>query len=168
VLCSGEAAINLKRGLLRAWVVIAVAWIGLIGWREYTRKPWNWDWGRVPIQTTGECWDRLAKWPDGQAFTQWDTFADEIDSPINIEINRSKHAWAADSILERNRWAAAIREKLRECQAAAPVMERVSLKAVHIWSSLENSLPIILLPPIALLIAGYIIGWVVRGFRAQA
>ena len=58
---------NWRRGLLRAWVVIALAWVGLVGWHEYAAKPWNWDWG---LTRSGECWDRFAKWPDGKPFQE--------------------------------------------------------------------------------------------------
>jgi hypothetical protein len=153
--------INLKRGLLRAWVVIAVAWIGLMGWHEYTETSWI-------ICTDGECWDRLAKWPDGQPFDGWDIYFDQVDTPENIDSNQKKHAWAPDQIPERNRWVAATRQKLRECEATAPIIRRLSVMLTRIRSSLKDSLLIILLPPFALLIAGYVIGWVVRGFRAQA
>jgi hypothetical protein len=139
-----------------------------MGWREHTEKPWNWDWGKVPIRTEGECWDRLAKWPDGQPLTEWDALADEVNTPSNVEINKSKRAWAADSIPERNRWAATTRQKLKDCEAVAPIKQRLSLKVIRIWSSLEDSLPVILGPPFALLIAGYMIAWVAQGFRAQA
>jgi hypothetical protein len=134
-----------------------------MGWHEYTSTSWKWDY----IRTEGECWDRLAKWPDGQPFDEWDLFDRLVDTPSNVEILKNKRAWAADSIPERNRWAEVIRQKLRECEDAAPIMRRVSVKLTRIWSSLKDSLPIILLPPFALVIAGYVIGWVVRGFRAQ-
>jgi hypothetical protein len=151
---AGNAMINLKRGLLRAWVVIAVAWIGLTGWRENTQKHWDWDW-TSGIYTKGECWDRIAKWPDGQPFNKWDVFNPHPINPPpeDAEINRKRRDWVEATL-----------QKLRECEAAAPV----SVKLTRIWPSVRDSLPIILLPPFALLIAGYIIGWVVRGFRAQA
>jgi hypothetical protein len=152
--------IDLKRGLLRAWVVIAVAWIGLTGWST--------QWGFVPFgfHLGGECWDRLAKWPDGQSFTEWEVF-DEVDTPSNVEINKKRGAWAAESIPERSRWAEVTRQKLIDCEATAPLKRRL-LKVSDIWSSLQGSLPLIFLPPFALLIAGYIIGWVAQGFRARA
>jgi hypothetical protein len=68
----------------------------------------------------------------------------------------------------KNRWRAQIRQKLSDCEAAAPIMQRTSLKVSDIWSRVKGSLPIIFLPPFALLIAGYIIGWVAQGFRARA
>jgi hypothetical protein len=155
----GHVMINLKRGLLRGWAVIAVVWIGLAGWREYTEKPWNWDWYYGSVRTEGECWDRLAKWPDGQPLSGREVYGDFWDKKLST-----------DSNMERNRWAEAIRQKLLECEAAAPIMQRMPVKLTRILSQpgWKESLPILLLPPFALLIAGYIIGWVVRGFRTQA
>jgi hypothetical protein len=148
--------------------VVALAWVGVVGWREYAGKPWNLDWGTNDVRVEGECWDKLAKWPDGQPFTVDDSWADEYDAESNVEINRKVHAWAADSIPERNKWRAAIRQKLRDCEGGAPVTQRLSLKVSRIWSSLEDSLPILLLPPLALLIAGFIVRWVAKGFTTAA
>jgi hypothetical protein len=33
--------VNWSRGFFRAWVVIALAWVGFMGWHEYADKPWN-------------------------------------------------------------------------------------------------------------------------------
>jgi hypothetical protein len=158
--------VNWRRGFFRAWVVVALAWVGVMGWREYTNKPWNLEWG-VGFRTEGECWDRLAKWPDGQPFDLWDVF-DDVDVPSNVELNQKKHTWAADAIPERNRWVAATRQKLRDCEAAAPIMQRLSLKMTNIWSSLVDSLPILLLPPLVLLLVGWTVNWILRGFGAGA
>jgi hypothetical protein len=163
-----DEEVNWTRGFLRVWIVLALAWIGVVGWREYANKPWNLDWGTASIRLEGECWDKLAKWPDGQPFSQWDALLTEDDTEGNVEINRKNHAWSADSIPERNKWTAVIRQKLRDCENTAPVAQRLSLKVGRIWSSLQDSLPILMLPPLALLAAGFIIRWVVSGFRAKA
>ena len=73
----------------------------------------------------------------------------------------SKYGGGITSAPERERWLAEARRKLKDCEATPP----------SIWQRLSGELPSIeamLVPPFALLIAGYIIGWVVRGFRAQA
>jgi hypothetical protein len=159
---------NWQRGLLRAWVVFAVAWIGVAGWYEYQSMPWNQNWGAYSeIRTEGECWDRLAKWPDDQPFTEWDAFADEVDVPQNVELNKKNHAWSADSIPDRNGWRHATKQKLMDCEAASPLTHRLLRRMANVWSSLEDSLAVIFLPPMALLIAGYAFGWVARGFRAR-
>jgi hypothetical protein len=31
--------VNWSRGFFRAWVVIALAWVGFMGWHEYADKP---------------------------------------------------------------------------------------------------------------------------------
>ncbi len=69
-------------------------------------------------------------------------------------------------------WKRATLQKLMDCEAAAPIIQRASLKATNvatnIWYSLKDSLPMILLPPGALLIMGCIFGWITRGFRSSA
>jgi hypothetical protein len=39
------------------------------GRREYFVHSW---WIDPAFPAGGECWDRLAKWPDGKPFDQWD------------------------------------------------------------------------------------------------
>jgi hypothetical protein len=149
--------IDLKRGLLRAWVVVAVAWISLMGWSEYNQVP---EWAKDGFDPDAylACWDRLAKWPDGTPLAKRLDLDDELE-PSTLPPGYK---------LDRNRWRAEIRQKLGDCEAAIPLMHRLWLKVSSIWSILKSSIPFILGPPVALLIAGYIIGWVVRGFRAQA
>lgn len=40
---------------------------------------------------------RIAKWPDGQPFNVFDLF-EEANTPNNIELNKKRGAWSADSI----------------------------------------------------------------------
>jgi hypothetical protein len=159
--------VNWSRGLYRAWLVLALGWVGFIGWYEYANKPWNLDWGSSALIRTenDECWTRLAKWPDGQPFDWWDIAGDEADFAENVEINKKKGAWRADEIPARNRWVAQIRQKLIDCEAAAPLVQRLSRQAINIWDSLKDDIALIFLPPIALLITGWIIGWIAKGFR---
>jgi hypothetical protein len=159
---------NWRRGLLRVWVVLSLAWIGVTGWSEYFSAPWNMDWGTPSVRTEGECWDRIAKWPDGQHFSGWEGIAEELDDPRNIEINKKERAWSAESIPARNQWRRTIVQKLAECEAAAPIVQRMSETATRVWQTLKGSLHVILLPPVALLITGWIVGWIMRGFRASA
>ena len=90
-----------------------------------------------------------------------------MDVPDNVEINKRNHAWAADSIPERNKWAATVRQKLEDCEAEEPLTYRASLLASRIWSSLKDTLPIVLLPPVLLFVFGYVGIWTIRGFRAK-
>jgi hypothetical protein len=157
-------SVNFGRGFFRAWLVLSVVWIGLIGWLEYTNKPWNLNWGP---SREGKCWTQLAKWPDGQPFN-WFDLDDEVDVASNVELNRKRGAWSADSIPERNKWVAVVRQKLVDCEDAQSLVERLPRQADRFWFSLKNSLTFILLPPLALLVVGWITGWVIRGFYRRA
>jgi hypothetical protein len=75
-------SVNFGRGFFRAWLALSVVWVGIIGWLEYTNKPWN-------LSREGKCWMQLAKWPDGQPFNWFDLDL-EIDTPSNVEINKKK------------------------------------------------------------------------------
>jgi hypothetical protein len=153
---------NWQRGLLRLWVVFAVLWIGISGWYEYVNKPRNQNWG--PFNSENRCWNAIAKWPDGQRMTPWDML-DEMDTPENVEINKRNHEWAAESIPERNKWAATVRQKLQECEAQEPFIYRASVLIDRIWSSLKDSLPTVLLPPILVIVVVYLGAWIARGFQ---
>ncbi|SHJ97582.1 hypothetical protein SAMN05444159_2062 [Bradyrhizobium lablabi] len=159
--------VNWSRGFFRAWLALSLAWVGSIGWYEYVNKPWNVNWAPASIRTEGECWTRLAKWPDGQPFDRWD-LGEEVDNSSNVEINKKKGAWQASSIPERNRWVAATTQKLIACEAAAPIMQRLARQVTRIWDSEKDDAALLSLPPLGLLIMGWIIGWIGRGFHERA
>jgi len=90
-----------------------------MGWMEYvswTKLPWNMDW----LDTEGECWGRLAKWPDGKPFSLWDGLTN--DTP--------------DGSSEKDQWRDTVRRKLKECEAShvRPISERmlVQLQEPHV------------------------------------
>ena len=113
---------NWRRGLFRVWLVLSLAWICATGWNEYFRKPWNMDWGTPSVRTEGECWDKLAKWPDGQLFSGWESIAEELDITQNVEINKREGAWSAESTPARNEWRRTIVQKLAKCEATGPIV----------------------------------------------
>jgi hypothetical protein len=136
------------RGFFRAWVVVTVLWILFTGWNEYK------NWVMHPDEArANECWDRLAKWPDGKPFDAWDAVGDEY-MPDTSEGK------------ERNRWRAEIRQKLAECEAPASILAKWEAELVS--SDAVFGLSRLLLPPIALLVAGFIFGWMAKGFRTSA
>jgi hypothetical protein len=151
--------IDLKRGLLRAWVVIAIAWIGVMTWwwvdNAIEAAAFRWD-----------CWDQL-KWPNGTSIAPWE-LREGKDFP-NDDYWR-KYGGGITLASEREQWLAAARQKLKDCEAVPPSLRQqvssfrrqVSLKVV------AGFLAAALGPPIALLIAGYVIGWIARGFRVRA
>lgn len=140
--------IEWRRGVFRAWMVFALAWVALVGWKE--RDHWSNGFSYWPSE--GECWDRLAKWPDGTSFDVYDLYNDTKDSSS-----------------ERDQWRDAVRLKIKDCEAAnfaaKPILQRWTLTVSESWSILKDSLSLIFLPPFALLIVGLLFGWIVRGFR---
>jgi len=56
--------------------------------------------------------------------TSWEALGGEMDVPENVEINKRNHAWASDSIPERNKWTGIVRQKLEDCEAEEPLTYR--------------------------------------------
>ena len=168
--------INWRRGLWRAWAVFAVLWTSFFGWSEYNAHSWSFG---PTFHTTGECWDRLAKWPNGTVMKDnWDgigldEYAPDPDTPPLIYRNgraetdtaRGDMGTGIATPFERNQWRNTVRQRLIDCEAAAlPTMKHLATRASDYWSNMKDSLPLILLPPFGLLIMGYVLSWIIRGF----
>jgi hypothetical protein len=136
--------------------VLAGVWIFASGWYAYSTFT---DYSF--IQPQDDCWDQIAKWPDGKPFDVWDDFDDYV-------IPGFEKAAEYSIAIERNRWRHVIRQKLNDCEAAKGLVHRVTLWVTGNSSGLKSSLQLILLPPSALLIAGCLLGWIVSGFRRSA
>jgi hypothetical protein len=134
--------INWAKGFFRAWAVLASLWILSSGWLAYTTP-------HLSGYPNDDCWEQLAKWPDGKPFDVWDRYGFR-------EVNA-----------ERKQWQETVFQKVEDCESAKPLMQRVMLRVTENWSDLTSALQLILLPPLVVLIAGLILGWIVRGFRAK-
>jgi hypothetical protein len=134
-----------KLGFLRLWVMLAIVWVALFGWREYSAQ-W------IDLHASGECWDRLAKWPDGKRFDDWDLYFND---------------GAPGSNNENDRWRDVVREKLKACEHAEPIVRQLTDWASDNDSALKSSLILTLLPPFILLFFGLCVGWIVSGFKPK-
>lgn len=144
--------LNWRRGLLRSFLVLAVAGLGYAGLQLRT---WS-----NPSEL--DCWSRIAKWPDGQPFTVFDLF-EQANTPANVELNKKRDAWAAESIVTRNQWMASTRQKLIACETGGAVLPEAIGQPNSVWTNLRNSFLGLLLPPLVVLL-GF---WVVRGFQPR-
>jgi hypothetical protein len=140
-----------RRGLLRAWVVLACMWVAAFGWLEGS----GFDWRR-PVQTTGECWDQFARWADARGVDPYEIFLRAADVAGDAEINRKNHA--------ENSWLDAAEQQIRDCEADWPMTRRLTLWLLEDGSALGASLAWVFVPPLMLLGLGFVLGWVVRGF----
>lgn len=155
--------LNWAKGFFWAWAALAILWVLASGSHAYTST-----YLRLPFQPQDDCWGPLAKWPDRKPFDEWDRYgAVELDVPSNVDINKKNGEWAADAIAERNRWRELIWQKVKDCEAAKPLVQRLALGVTENWSYLRGSLQLILLPPLVVLIAGFMLDWIVRRFRAK-
>jgi len=73
-------------------------------WRHFAKATHSWL--EAPIPLTGDCWDRVARWPDGKPLDQWDALANEAPP---------------GSVNERDQWRDTVRERLRACEDAKPL-----------------------------------------------
>src|SRR2546429_4208972 len=102
--------LNWIKALFWCWAVLAILWVLASGWHAYTTMYLN-----LPFQPQSDCWGPIAKWPDGKPFDEWDRYgAVELDVPSNVEINKKNGEWAADAIVERNRWRETIWQKVKD------------------------------------------------------
>jgi hypothetical protein len=65
---------------------------------------------------------------------------------------------------ERDHWRELIRQKLKACEYDKPLVQRLTAWLDDNFIALKGSLLLILLPPFSLLLLGYCVGWVVKGF----
>jgi hypothetical protein len=93
---------------------------------------------------------------------------EEVDIADDVAINRKTSAWAANSIPTRNRWRGVILQKLKDCESALPLVQRMSLRLPDYWSIWSGTIFPLLLPPFVLLAAGCILAWIMKGFRMSA
>jgi hypothetical protein len=100
--------------------------------------------------------DQFAKWPDGRPFDMW-----ERAGFVDYDPKDEKNQW-------REKIWDEVWQKVWDCEAAKPLTQRVARRATENWSDLISSLELILLPPLVVLIAGFIFGWIVKGFRKTA
>jgi hypothetical protein len=143
--------LNWRRGLFRCLVVLALVGAG------YAGLSWQWS-DRLEV----DCWSRIAKWPDGQPFTVFDLFEQE-NTRANVELNKTRDVWAAESIVTRNQWVTSTKQKLIACETGEPV-ESLQGQASNVWTNLRSSLLGLTIPPLAILT----VIWMASGFRAQA
>jgi len=142
--------LNWHRGLFRALIVFVVAGAAYAGWQSGNES------------NEGNCWSRIAKWPDGQSFSVFDLF-EEANTRGNVELNKIKGAWSAESIANRNQWVVSTRARLFACEIGGRAVPPVIKKPIDVWANLRNSLLGVFLPPLAILMAG----WIATGFRAS-
>jgi hypothetical protein len=130
------SGVTWRRGFFLAWIVIALSWIGVAGWWEYHIKPWNVIFcSRVLPPTTGA-------------------------DAVGVVDTENFQAWVAEA--ERDKSSAKVLKRLLECAADVPIPSTLAVRASRIWSSVNDSdsLLFVLLPPVALLFVGLIIGWI--------
>jgi hypothetical protein len=92
----------------------------------------------------------------------------DLDRDLDQAPLKHNNTWTEDSIeLKTLSRAVIVGWEVAECWQYAPTWQRLAFEVSENWPLVEDSASRILVPPFALLIAGYILGWIVRGFRAS-
>jgi hypothetical protein len=141
--------LNWGRGFFRAWAVFASLWILFFGWQAYTTH----SWWRLYDEGCREHVMQAAKWPDGKPFDEW-----ERAGFLPYEVKNDPNRWQ----IWQEVW-----QKVDDCEAAKPLLERVTHTLAESWYNLTSFLPgiqLILLPPIVVLMGGLLLRWTIRGF----
>ena len=144
--------LNWRRGLFRSLLVLAVTGAG------FAASQWGWETGSKLSEN--DCWSRIAKWPDGRPFSVFDLFED-VNTPRTVELNKEGRAWSTQSPQGSNPWVISTRQRLIACETGGAVMAQMTGQTNSVWVSLRNSLLGFLLPPFAILGAG----WIARGLK---
>lgn len=126
---------NWKRGLLRAWLVLAVCWAGILGFEVGDRLCAN---DRNPYQ-----------------FLTYD----QLIELGGVRGKKPIAAPASVSLETANALLVAKDEVKREQSLCFPDRLRID------WGVRSSALGLIIGPPIGLLILGYALLWIGRGFR---
>jgi hypothetical protein len=155
---------NLKRGLLRLWLALTVLWYVLMAvsgydtWVSYQRThspEYQQRMARKDVFET-RAWIEV-KLPDGRT--------------VDVDTNDPEIAQnAAKKFLDNNPVAAA--RKGRWDDQSVPIVrdpwEAAPSGAEVARSEFDNILLVASLPPLATLAFGFVVGWIVRGFRRNA
>ena len=144
--------LNWRRGLFRGLLVLTVAGAGFAGSQ--------WQWVTGSNRSEDNCWSRIAKWPDGRPFSVFDLFED-VNTPRTVEPNKEGRAWSARSTPGGNQWVVSTRQRLFACETSGAFTTQMTGQPNSVWINLRNSLLGFLLPPLAILTAG----WIARGFK---
>jgi hypothetical protein len=151
------AAMNVRQGTFRAWVVLSICWVCFATWTTF---------GSVTLDfaspVSDRCLDQFGKWPDGAAFDVWEQTGSTPydwklpDAELSVEDRAKKQAFGAA-------W-----ERINICsaaeEAAKPFTQRVAFLINQNLSILQHPLMTTFLPPLALLIGGVLVGWILKGF----
>src|SRR2546430_9388528 len=93
--------LNWAKGLFCAWAALAVLWVLASGWHAYTTT-----YLRLPFQPHVDCWEPLAKWPDGKPFDEWDRYgAVELDidrKSTRLNSSHSQISYAVFCLKKKN------------------------------------------------------------------
>jgi hypothetical protein len=148
---------NVRQGTFRAWVVLSICWVCFATWSTL---------GSVTLDlaspVSDRCLGQFGKWPDGTPFDVWEQVGAtpyDWQSPaaeLSVEDQAKKQAFEAA-------W-----ERINICSvaedAAKPFTQRVAFLFNQNLSILRYPLMMAFLPPLALLIGGVLVGWILKGF----
>jgi hypothetical protein len=106
--------------------------------------------------------------PSPEAMAEEEAKVAHLDKHLDQESLKHNSAWTEDSTELKTLWRAVIvGSEVAGCWQYAPAWQRLAFEISENWPLVKDSASRVLVPPFALLIAGYILGWIVRGFQAK-
>ena len=137
---------NVKRGLLRVWIVLSLAW-----WAGGAVMTWSDGWS---IYQTEYVYGPSIDTFKPIEYSDLDYFKEAVKRGLYIQT-----AFADGSTL-----MTANDQKLADLSPRF-LAYRHALKASHFWETVREYSPGVLLPPFVVLLLAYVIAWIVAGFR---
>jgi hypothetical protein len=118
------------------------------------------------IHAQGECWDRIAKWPNGEPFPEYDAtfdfehrkpYAPDWNPPDSLEqaVTRERaptstdpnkpwgdtvRDWTPEGAEAIQRWMSIALQKVKDCETAAPFFQRAFLRSSDFGQAIRSGL----------------------------
>ena len=144
---------NLSRGFFRLWLVLSICWIAGTSWflrdQLHFSGPWEVPWRLIAPQFVVLSHDELKK----LSYDQLEKY--------NARRNEAtaRGLYCPNSTLSGRPVSELTRDEAL-CELA--VYDAI------VWQERLNAAAIVLGPPLGLLIFGYLVGWIMRGFAAES
>lgn len=159
----GDSAMNLRRGFLRAWVVIAIIWVGAVGLLSYSHLAfliggeWRKDTPMLPVSCVA---------PDGSG----PRGSEGTDYVRNLETGEPWSAYTCWYGLPRFRALYPEYADLSDSDLTNKLYQKIDPNYSPnsgVIRAVTNLAAQALLPPLGLLIAGIAVAWVAAGFSGR-
>lgn len=124
---------DIRRGLIRVWIVLSVVWVLGCGWRAVESQPSIVDPAKEHAKRAAEWAERAEECKRKPEQSLWCRLAGEFTSPY-----------------------------------VPPTLEEQREQRLRVWYHYGRWLGVGIAGPLGVLLAGYVVGWIMRGFRRDS